>query len=62
MATQHHAFPMNGTIGKITFLSTKGAHLAKENRPISAQRLANHPQFARARENIKEFSNAGKVP
>jgi hypothetical protein len=48
---------MKGTIGKITFLGTKDGHLDKENRPISAERLAKDPQFARARENIKEFSN-----
>jgi hypothetical protein len=61
MATQDHAFPMKGTIGKITLLGTKDGHLAKENRPISAERLAKDPQFARTRENMKEFGTAGKA-
>jgi hypothetical protein len=52
---------MKGTIGKITFLGTKGAHPAKGNRPISAERPAKDPQFARARENIREFSIAAQL-
>jgi hypothetical protein len=61
MATQNHAFPIKATIGKITFLSTKDGHLAKEDRPLSANKLAKDPQFARTRENMKEFSNASKA-
>jgi hypothetical protein len=61
MAT-HHAFPMKGTIGKITFLSTKDGHLAKETRPISAERPAKDPQFAGTRENMKEFGSAEHEP
>jgi hypothetical protein len=61
MAKQKGIVKLEGTIGDITFFKSTDGYLARENAPISAQRLATDPAFQRTRENNAEFANAGKA-
>ena len=64
MAKQKSIIKLEGTIGDITFYKSKDGYLARQNNPISGDRIANDPKFQRTRENGAEFGrggNAGKV-
>ena len=61
MARQRGIFPLEGTIGNVTFLKTRDGYLAKEKTHIPASRIANDPAFQRTRENNQEFGRAGKA-
>lgn len=64
MAKQKGIIKLDGTIGDITFYKSADGYMAKENAPVSADRIATDPAFARTRENMAEFGragNAGKV-
>lgn len=60
MAKQKGIFKLEGTIGDVTFFKTEDGYMARENSPVSAERIANDPAFQRTRENMAEFSRAGK--
>lgn len=61
MAKQRGIIKLEGTIGDITFLRTSDGFIAKENNPVSGDRIATDPAFARTRENASEFGRAGKA-
>lgn len=51
---------LEGTIEDLTFYRTSDGYIARKNLPISADRIATDPAFIRTRENMAEFSRAGK--
>jgi hypothetical protein len=61
MAKQSGILPLKGTIGNITFFKTKDGWLAKEKSAVPAEQIATDPNYARTRENMAEFSRAGKA-
>lgn len=61
MAKQKGIVKLQGTIGDITFFKTEDGYMARENAPVSADRIANDPAFQRTRENNAEFGRAGKA-
>ena len=61
MAKQKGIIKLEGTIGDITFYKSQDGYLAKGKGGISANRIANDPNFQRTRENGYEFGRAGKA-
>jgi hypothetical protein len=62
MAKQKGIIKLDGTIGGITFYkSTEDGYLAREKGGVSADKIANDPNFQRTRENGAEFGRAGKA-
>ena len=61
MAKQKGIIKLEGTIGDITFYKSQDGFLAKGKGGISADRIANDPNFQRTRENGSEFGRAGKA-
>lgn len=61
MAQQKSIIKLDGTIGGITFYKSKDGYLAREKGGVSAERIANDPNFQRTRENGAEFGRAGKA-
>lgn len=61
MAKQKGIIKLDGTIGGITFYKSQDGYLAREKGGVSADRIANDPNFQRTRENGSEFGRAGKA-
>ena len=61
MAKQKGIVKLEGTIGDITFFKTEDGYMARENSPVSGDRIATDPAFQRTRENGAEFGRAGKA-
>lgn len=61
MAKQKGIIKLDGTIGGITFYKSQDGYLAREKGGVSAERIANDPNFQRTRENGSEFGRAGKA-
>ena len=61
MAQQKGIIKLDGTIGGITFYKSQDGYLAREKGGVSAERIANDPNFQRTRENGAEFGRAGKA-
>lgn len=61
MARQKGIIKLDGTIGDITFYKSQDGYLAREKGGVSAERIANDPNFQRTRENGEEFGRAGKA-
>lgn len=59
MARQKGIIKLDGTIGDITFYKSQDGYLAREKGGVSADRIANDPNFQRTRENGQEFGRAG---
>jgi hypothetical protein len=61
MARQKGIIKLDGTIGDITFYKSQDGYLAREKGGVSADRIANDPNFQSTRENGEEFGRAGKA-
>lgn len=61
MARQKGIIKLDGTVGGITFYKSKDGYLAREKGGVSADKIANDPNFQRTRENGEEFGRAGKA-
>lgn len=61
MAKQRGIIKLEGTLSDITFQKTKDGYMAKEKSQIPASKIATAPSFERTRENMAEFSRAGKA-
>lgn len=61
MARQKGIIKLDGTVGGITFYKSKEGYLAREKGGVSADKIANDPNFQRTRENGEEFGRAGKA-
>lgn len=61
MAKQKGILKIEGTMGGMTFYKKDGQFLVKEKSSISADKIANDPNFARTRENNTEFGLAGST-
>ena len=59
MASQKGILKIEGTMSGMTFYKKDGQYLVKEKSSISADKIANDPNFARTRENNAEFGAAG---
>ena len=59
MAKQKGIIKLDGTSGDIAFYKSQDGYLARENGGVSADRIANDPNFQRTRENSEEFGRAG---
>ena len=60
MAKQVGPLQINGTIGNLTFYKSQDGFMVKSKSAISADKIAKSASFQRTRENMAEFSNAGK--
>ena len=58
MAQQKGIIKLKGTIGDITFYHSKDGYLAKAKTSLDGTRIATDPNFARTRENGREFGEA----
>ena len=61
MALQKGILKIEGTMGNMTFYRKDGQYLVKEKSSISADKIANDPNFERTRENNTEFGLAGST-
>ena len=64
MAKLKGILKIEGTLDELTFYKTQDGHLVKTKGGVSADRIANDPNFQRTRENCSEFGSsatAGKV-
>ena len=64
MAKLKGSLKIEGTLDELTFYKTQDGHLVKTKGGVSADRIANDPNFQRTRENGSEFGSsatAGKV-
>ena len=62
MARQKGIIKLDGTIGGITFYkTTEDGYLAREKGGVSADKIANDPNFQRTRENGEGFGRAAKL-
>lgn len=61
MTRQKGIIKLDGIIGGITFYKSQDGYLAREKGGVSADRIANDPNFQRTRENGEEFGRAGKA-
>jgi hypothetical protein len=53
--------PIEGTMGNLTFMKTEDGYVVKTKSEVSAERIANDPNYERTRENNKDFGRAGKA-
>ena len=60
MAKQKGTVQMQGTIGNLTFFKSIDGYMVKAKSEVSGDRIKSDPKFARTRENMAEFGNAGK--
>lgn len=64
MAKQSGIFPLEGSLGNVTFYKSEDGFLIREKGGVSKERIATDPKFARTRENNSQFSlnaKAGKL-
>ena len=61
MAKLEGILKLRGTIGNMTFSHTKNGIIVGEKTSIDKTRIETDPAFARTRENMAEFSAAGKA-
>jgi hypothetical protein len=61
MARQRGIIKLDGTLDDITFQKTQDGYRAKTTGRVSASKIATDPNFVRTRENMAEFSRAGKA-
>ena len=64
MAKLNGLLKIEGTLENLTFYKTQDGHLVKTKSGVSADRIANDPNFQRTRENGAEFgssASAGKL-
>ena len=64
MAKLKGILKIEGTLDELTFYKTQDSHLVKTKGGVSAERIANDPNFQRTRENGAEFGSsatAGKL-
>ena len=59
MAKLKGILKIEGTLDELTFYKTQDGHLVKTKGGVSADRIANDPNFQRTRENGSEFGRAG---
>jgi len=60
MAKQKGTVQLQGTIGNLTFFKSIDGYMVKAKSQVSKDRILSDPKFARTRENMAEFGNAGK--
>ncbi len=60
MARQKGIFPIEGTIGNVTFFKSQDGYMVKQKSEVSADKINNDPAFDRTRENMSEFAKAAK--
>src|SRR5271157_2420635 len=61
MAQQKGILKIEGTMGNMTFYKKDGVYLVKEKSSVSADKIANDPNYERTRENNAEFGLAGST-
>lgn len=60
MAHQKGTVSIQGTIGNLTFFKSIDGYMVKAKSAIPKDKIMSDPAFARTRENMAEFGNAGK--
>lgn len=60
MAKQIGIIKLDGIMDNIVFYQSSDGYIARMHTPITAERIASDPSFARTRENMSEFGRAGK--
>ena len=61
MAKLKGIIPIVGTIGELTFRQTRHGYIASVKSRMDANRIKTDPRFQRTRENMAEFTRAGKA-
>lgn len=60
MAQQKGAIPIQGTIGNLTFFKSPDGYMVRTKGGVPKEKILSDKRFARTRENMAEFGNAGK--
>lgn len=60
MAKQIGIIKLDGIMDNMVFYKSADGYIARLHTPITAERIASDPSFARTRENMSEFGRAGK--
>ncbi|HEX5153613.1 MAG TPA: hypothetical protein VFW07_19325 [Parafilimonas sp.] len=60
MAKQTSTVTLNDTIGNLTFFKSQDGYMVRAKSGISKDKILSDKRFARTRENMAEFGNAGK--
>lgn len=60
MAKQTSTVTLNGTIGNLTFFKSQDGYMVKTKSAVSKQKILSDRRFARTRENMAEFGDAGR--
>ena len=60
MAKQIGVIKLDGILDNIVFYKSADGYIARLHTPITPERIASDPSFARTRENMAEFGRAGK--
>src|SRR5947209_1941241 len=60
MARQKGSVAMEGTIGNLTFFKSQDGYMVKAKGGVSKDKILSDKRFARTRENMSEFGDAGK--
>jgi len=61
MGRQKGAFPLQATLGDVTFYKSQDGYMIKNKSGVSKDRIHSDPKFQRTRENMAEFGNACKA-
>ena len=61
MGEQKGILKIEGTMGNMTFYKKDGVYLVKEKSSVSADKIANDPNYEKTRENNAEFGLAGST-
>jgi len=61
MARQVGLIKIEGTLGDLTFYTQEGEYFVKTKSSLTADQIANDPNFARTRENNREFAEAASL-
>ena len=61
MARQKGTIQIEGTIGDLTFFKSTDGFMVKAKSSVAKSKIMSDPKFARTRENMEEFGNAGNI-
>lgn len=61
MGRQESVIQFSGSIGNLSFYKTEDGYLARKKGGVTGNRIKNDPAYARTRENMAEFTRAGRA-
>jgi len=61
MGSQEGVVKITGAVGDLSFYKSKDGFMVRRPSGVNGDRIKNAPEFARTRENMREFSSAGQA-